>query len=407
MTASVLARGALVAWAALAVASCAKDEKIIDMPYAGDAFPAPPPLALPAGGWAVTSNNTADTLTFFDLATRQVIDEYPVGLNPVDLDGPHHLAFNRQSRELFVALAYPAPAIIPGPHAAHGSAQVPGKVVRISTPDMRVLGVGRLDTNPGDIVLSDDGSRLVITHFDLAKAQNPTLPVASQRARMLVFKPTELVGTRSPSPQAVDVCIAPHGVALTKGDGRTAYVACYGEDALGIVDLANPALPVTLVPVGENPGRAPTLSYGPYAIAIDDTGARVAVGTTESREIRVFDASGKLLADKTWRADTAKGGVYFPMFDGDLLYVPVQSPDALVVLDLSGAAKEARRRTFTKDECQAPHEVKRSTIAGELLVVCEGDHVGPGKVLVVDAATLDIRATILTGAYPDRVEAVP
>ncbi|MCC6644861.1 MAG: YncE family protein [Polyangiaceae bacterium] len=392
---------------ACAVGACGGDAQVVDEPYTGRAFPPPAPLTLPAGPWAVTSNNGADTLTFVDLAAGAVVAEVPVGLNPIDLDGPHHLAVDRQTKDVFVALSYPAPPIIPGPHAAHGSAAVNGKLVRLSLPDFSILGVARLDPNPGDIVLSDDGGRAVVTHFALEKALNPTAPIEAQRARLLAFSARELVGAAPPAPRSVDVCVAPHGVALSHGDGRRAYVACYGEDALAIVDLADESQPVTRVPVGPNPGRAPTPAYGPYAIAIDDASQRVAVGTTESHELRVFDATGALLADKTWRPDVSKGGVFFPVFLGDLLVVPVQRPDALYVLDLSGPATEVRRRVFAGDECQSPHEVRRSTVAGELLVVCEGDHRGPGKLLIVDEVTLATRATLLTGAYPDRVEALP
>lgn len=399
--------GARALAVALSAVACGGDARVEDAPYDGRAFPPPVALALPDGPWAVTSNNGADTLTFVDLTTRQVIAEAPVGLNPVDLDGPHHLAVDRATKDVYVALAYPAPPIIPGPHAAHGSAAVAGKLVRLSLPGLTRVGVARLDANPGDIVLSDDGARVVVTHFALDKASNPTAPLEAQRARLLSFSARELVGVAPPPPRAVDVCVAPHGIALSPGDGRRAYVACYGEDALAIVDLVDETQPVVRVPVGPNPGRAPAPAYGPYAIAIDEAGARVAVGTTESHEVRVFDASGAWLADKTWRADVAKGGVLFPVFVGDLLYVPAQRPDALYVVDLAGAASEVRRRVFADGECQAPHEIRRSAVAGELLVVCEGDHVGPGKLLVIDAQTLATRATIVTGAYPDRVEVVP
>ncbi len=401
------ARAWVAAIAFGAQASCGGDAEVRDLPYAGQAFPPPAPLTLPAGPWGVTSNNGADTLTFVDLSTRAVIGDVPVGLNPIDLDGPHHLAVDRVTRDVFVALAYPAPPIIPGPHAAHGSAAVPGKLVRLSLPDLTRIGVARLDANPGDVVLSDDGARVVVSHFDLSRASNPTAPIEAQRARLLSFAARELVGASPPAPRAIDVCVAPHGIALSPGDGRRAYVACYGEDALAIVDLADDSQPVVRVPIGPNPGRAPTPAYGPYAIALDESGARVAVGTTESREVRVFDAAGAPLPEKTWRADLAKGGVFFPAFVGDRLVVPAQSPDALYMLDLVGPATEVRRRVFAEGECKAPHEVRRSPVAGELLVVCEGDHVGPGALLVVDAETLATKATIVTGAYPDRVEALP
>ena len=56
-----------------------------------------------------------------------------------------------------------------GQHS-HGSSNVPGWVQVLALDDLRAVDELRVDPNPGEIALSDDGQRLVVTHFDLTAA---------------------------------------------------------------------------------------------------------------------------------------------------------------------------------------------------------------------------------------------
>lgn len=370
--------------------------------YTGDAFPNQrKTLSLPFGEIGFTSDTGSDTLTVLALPAGTVLAQRPIGREPVDQDGPHHLAVDLQAGAVYVALSYPVPTAAAGPHAAHGSSSSDGFLQKRSLADLRPLGEVRLDPNPGDIVRSQDGKRLVVSHFNLAQANQPGKTLQERRGRMAVIDPAMLLPSGSPEPRWVTVCVAPHGVALSPPDGQFAYVACFGEDAVAIVDLAPAVATVAYVALGGAAVNQGPPSYGPYALAL--AGNRLAIASTESKDVRVLGT-----ATQTMEPIIAKtaGSPYFPAWspDGKRLWVPTQAPDALVEID-AGTGKVLRNQALGK-ACVKPHEVVATADGARLYVVCEGDHVGPGRVLVLDAATWTVTASPEVGVYPDRLVVV-
>lgn len=361
-----------------------------------------PKLTLPEGDVGLTSDNGSDTVTVIDLGAQSIVGSAPVGRSPVDNDGPHHIAADRAAGFAYVALSYPAPAIAPGPHAAHGSSTRSGFVQKLALDDLRIVGEVRVETNPGDIVLAEDGSRLVVSHFDLAKAVMPTPDVDARRATLMVLEPTRILASGSADPVAITTCIAPHGVALSRPKGKTAFVACYGEDAIAVVDLENPAATPLRVPVGPGAatsGGAPT--YGPYAAVLSPDGALVAVSSTEAKDVRFFDTASSAMSAVVI---ATLGAPYFPAWsaDGARLIVPTQVPDSVVVAEVA-TGNTLTSRSFAPGECTLPHEVTSATDGTMLYVVCEGDHLTPSVVLALDPITLETRASLHVGVYPDRL----
>jgi DNA-binding beta-propeller fold protein YncE len=369
---------------------------VLHEPYGGTPFPNrrtpfPAPSEL-----AIVSNNGDDTLTLVDLSVPEVVGAAGIGLDPVDLDGPHHVALDRANGEVLTVLAYPVPPVAPGPHAAHGGSQRPGAIQRLALTDLSPLGALEVETNPGDIVLSDDGQLVVVSHFDLVRAQEQT-ELEAKRATLALVDPRS-VGTAE-APTLIKTCVAPHGVALSRPSGERAYVACYGEDALAVVDTTDPSAIPELVSlgIGGEPGRP---FYGPYAAVLSPEGDVVAVSNTESRDVRLFD-----VAQARFTATIAADAGATPYFvawsdDGRELFVPFQAPDGVARLPVSGGS--GTTRWFSGDECERPHEIVRSH-AGRLFVVCEGDHVAPGKLLELDPMTLETLAELDVGVYPDRL----
>lgn len=399
---SLVRRFVISALAAVMAASCADPDPLVETrygPYEGQAYPdRRAPIAVPAGGMGVVSDSRSDTISLLDLTTGERFGVYPVGRDPVTIDGPHHLAIDVPGRAIYVALSYPLLAGATGPHASHGGSSTPGHVQKLSLDDMSILGQTRVDPNPGDIVMSDDGKRLIVSHFDLKRALDNQGDLEKARSALAVIDPATIALTGSPDPIRIPVCIAAHGVVLSRPDAARAYVACYGEDALAIVDLTDPKATPKLVPVGPGATVA-NPSYGPYAAVMSPDQKTIAVSDTVSRDVRFFDVASETFDEA--RTIPLLGAPYFVAWtpDGKSLYVPTQTPDALSLIDLEQANTEIVYRPLS-GACDKPHLVNLAE--GTLFVVCEGDQTKtPGNVLKLNPATLETITSTAVGLYPD------
>jgi DNA-binding beta-propeller fold protein YncE len=388
---------------ALLAASIACERESVER-FAGSAWPdqrAPLPRPADDGALALVTDNGSDTLSLVDLAGPRTLARVPIGLDPVDNDGPHHLAVDPVAGAVFTAFAYPPPMASPGPHGNHGASQVPGVLVRLGLDDLRVRARAATDVNPGDVKLTPDGRRLLVTHFDLTLAMRPAAPGREdeRRSSLIIFDPVTL--TRQAT---VKVGLAAHGLT-TSADGRIAYVTCYGSDELAVVALDDPTLPVTRVPVGPGAGSGGAIQYGPYAALLSADGQLVYVSNLESKDVRVYDVTTRTFDPA--RVALVRGAAFFPTLGpaGNTLLVPVQSPDGLVALDAATLVPH-KARSFTRAECQRPHEAARAP-DGRYVVICEGDRQSPGALVQIDPDTLEILGRTDLGVYPDAIAFVP
>jgi DNA-binding beta-propeller fold protein YncE len=367
--------------------------------------------AIPDGGLGIVSNSNSDTLSLLDLASASTIGQVQVGIDPIANDGPHHVALDARNGRVYVALSYPPPGVPSGPHAGHGASTQPGWVQMLALDDFRELGRAPIATNPGEILLTPDRTRVVVTHFDLQHAIDALRmggPITSAYASMWLLDATDLHRIASP-----DICIAPHGAAVT-ADSTRALVACYGQDSLAIVHLDDPALRTELIPVGPGPGMAPTPVYGPYAILITHDQQYALVSDLDGKDLRVFNiATGQFEAQ---HALMLRAAVYFgtESADGSMLYFPTQSPDQIVRIRRSDFAIDAVA-TVPGAQCQLPHEISRGP-DGRYYLVCEtvrnsdgtpGTRSQPSHVATFDPDTLMITNVFPVGAYPDRIVFAP
>ena len=208
--------------------------------------------------------------------------------------------------------------------------------------------------------------------------------------------------TGSSDPVTISTCIAPHDLALSSPDGRKAYVACYGEDAIAVVDTTNASAPVLRVTVSGSAGTPGAPTYGPYSIEMSPTERLLYVGMSESKEVRFFDT-----ATNTFTSVVAplKGvpGIGTWSDDEGTLYVAVQSPDALAAIDTkTGDIKQYR--AFDGGACLNTRGAIPPSDPTLLYVICEGNHTDPGWILVVDRATFATKAKHVVGVYPNELE---
>jgi DNA-binding beta-propeller fold protein YncE len=357
-------------------------------------------IATPPARAGYVTNNVSDTLSVID-RDGDLVTTVPIDLDPDAHEAPHHLAVDGASRTVFVALAFPPEAkktTKKDPHGTHGNASEVGKLARLDLATLAVRESRDVDENPGDVVLTHDHSRVLVTHFDMKRAMDVAArgggSPSTMFAQLVVFdaKSMTRLGARG-------LCVAPHGVTTTRDD-KTAFVACYGSDELAIVDLASEGFPTSRIPLGATQGVPGVPLYGPYSATLSPDERWVVVADLEGQDLRVLDrAARRFVPEKTVNL-AAKA--FMPAFvDDRTVLVPMQSPDGLARIDLD-RAKIERRRSFERAECALPHVV-RVARDRRVYLVCEGDHQGPGTVLELDPATLDVKRRWTVGAYPDGI----
>jgi YVTN family beta-propeller protein len=365
--------------------------------------------ALPDGGaagYAYVTNSLMNSVSILDLAARRTIATIPVGVVPLAENGPHHLAVVPRDNALYMPLSFPPPSVPTGPHAAHGSSMRPGVFIKRALDDFRLLGRVDIDPNPGEMVVSPDGRRAFVSHFDLLRAQAYPNDRAMQRSNLIV------IDTRTMEREfSVPLCVAAHGMVVAP-DGQTLYAACYGEDALAVVSLTGARPEVTLVPIRDQLAPNPTApSYGPYAVTASPDGRTVWVGCSAlggSRGLFVaFDTASRrfdLTRATTSLQGTPMFGAYAP--DGASVLVPLQGRDAIVRLTTTVPLRVLDQRAMTADSCVLPHVISRGP-DGLYYLVCEGRHdrlrEEPGTVLALHPDTLDTVAVYQVGEFPDAI----
>ncbi len=356
------------------------------------------PTVGPAGMVLVT-NSGDDSVSWIDLGNLDAEPyQMPVGLLPPEREGPHHGAVAKDGKSFFVGLSNYVPGSGSGPHGSHGTGSVPGSLLEYDVATAELIGEARVDRSPGDVRLTPDGARVVQTHFDLLKIQE----VADLEGPITdMFAPLAIIDADSMDVTLVPVCPAPHGVQVS-ADSSKAYVACWASDELGIVDLDSHA--VTRFPVGTAPMDPTSPTYEPYAIAVHPVDGTVWVSNLKGGDLRIFDPEAG--AWDTVRGPVAVGGApFFGEFsaDGAYFYVPVQAANALVVVD-TVTGDVIASLNFQVEVCRSPHAVLLTPDEKSVLVVCEGDHIAPGTVAVVNIqnpATPAPTKSIPVGVFPD------
>ncbi len=318
-----------------------------------------------------------------------------VDVDPSAHEAPHHLALDGAGH-VFVALAFPPADVAPNDkHAGHGGSDSAGALLRLDQKTLGVEASRDVDQNPGDVVMTHDHNKVLVTHYDMRRAMQKAKAggnASSLYARLIVLdaKTLESIAAR-------EVCVAPHGIAVDAHDAL-ALVACYGSDEIALVDISNRSLFVTHVPIA-TAGVPGAPRFGPYSVTLTRSGTRALVADLESRDVRVLDVALRQFVDGA--VVTVGGRAMMADFVSDTVaIVPLQSPDGLARVDIDKLAV-TERVTFGA-ECKNPHVVRVAPDA-RVYVVCEGDHVMPGAVLEIEPLTLATKKRWVVGVYPDGI----
>jgi hypothetical protein len=387
----------------LALIGCGGDRVPV---YSGSSFAHdPPPIGSMAGKIVVTDNGD-DTLSIVDPAAPAPAKRLPVGFNPVELEGPHHLSVDPAGKYVYVNLSMALGAAAAGPHGSHGASTLPGWVLKLDTNGGAEVGRAQVEANPGDNTLTADGKTLYVTHYDLPRwVAGATMMDLRKGDSDLLAIDTATMTVKSRTP----ICPAAHGVRLS-ASGDHLYATC-GPDEIAVVDL--PALTVRRVPLVPGLVEAGNCARCPYALSVAPDGvvwvSSVGSGTTGRGLISLFDPTLPGGGDFDQAAAVQlRGGALFAAFVGDATsyraYVPIQSPagdHVLVYQPQPRGTPPVQMGDFVLDraDCQNAHMLRTDGNQGQL--VCEGDHVNPGTFVWLDLAATKVIGSVKIGVFPD------
>jgi hypothetical protein len=360
-------------------------------------------------GKIVTSNNGDDTLSIVDPATVGPAQRLPVGFNPVELEGPHHLSVDPAGRFIYLNLSLAVMGSGSGPHGSHGSGMLPGWVLKLDTTSGREVARAVVESNPGDNVLSADGKTLYVTHYDVPlwfKGVGPDRNIRDGDSKLVVID-TETMAVKAKVP----ICPAAHGVRLSPDETRL-YATC-GPDEIAVVTL--PAMTVRRVPLIPGSVEGGTCIRCPYALSVAPDGV-VWVSSTGSD----FGGRGALhLFDPTLPGDgdfdqaatvQYRGGAMFAAFVGTKesyrAYLPERGGraggDQIHIYEPQPRGQPPRELgtiPLTRPDCQNAHMVLAEGTRGHL--ICEGDQVRPGTFVWLDLEARSVLGSVPIGVFPD------
>lgn len=378
----------VLAWAALVACSGNGAEKSSDP----NAFPnRRVKLESPGHVLGYVANRQSDTVSVLDLDAMSELGAPPVGRDPVDIDGPRHVALDEGSGELFVVLSYPDPGVT-DPHAiAAGSTPRAGYVEALALDDLRPLGELRVATGANDVSLSDDRGTLVVPHYDTVLALKNTTDIDERRATLALLAPARGLADGSANLTSTPVCVAP-ATAVFDPTGTRVFVACTGEDALAVVSSVNASV-LSRVPAGTFPANKP------YALTRNAAGTRLALSNQVAQTVVVFSTDDTPVPLMT---ALVPGVPFFSGWaDDSRLLVPLQDPDGAALVDVATGSVLASV-AYAGSDCQNPSDA--SVLAdGRFFLTCEGDHYRSGAVVSIDPETLAVLGRVEVGVYPDRL----
>lgn len=377
-----------------------------------DAPPPPSYITQPRLAMTVSEDDRLAFVSVDSLDSPRLFDRLPVGFNPIEKEGPHHLTVSPDGEYIYFNLTNNFAKSGSGPHAAHGNQAVPGYLVKLEVRTNRQLAATFVARNPGDVLLSQDGKLLFVSHYDLLRLQDQLArnapEVEGYSAVYIVDAASMQVLSQTP------VCPTGHGQGLSL-DGQFLYLTCTQSDELAVLDVRDPRNPsvVQKVKVGSAPGPVGNPAYAPYAVAVHRDGT-VWISNNASGDVRAFDPVKREM-DRT--RIIRVGGI--PMFadfglDGTWLYVPHQGDDRVTAIEL--ATQRTVDLPLPPDTCLNAHALSvlpsLSGRAAGAAVLCEGDHLTrPGTVVFIDLplnlSGWTVRGHVEVGLFPDGMAILP
>lgn len=316
-----------------------------------------------------------DVISVVDIQTDFVARYIDVGSqpSPATVEAPHNITISPDRRYIYINLISS------------------GVVEKYDARTFSKLGETQVGLSPAQIRVTNDGSTLYVSNFDLTFQQEFV---------------TKVDAINMTSTENIDVeGKAPHGVTLSS-DERFLYTMNAGSDDISKIDLTTNEV-VARIPIvpGSPPAAANGAVHEPYQGEIASNG-QMFVTCRKSKEVRVIDLSTDQVIDSISVGTKPLIAAFTP--NGKQFWVPNQGSNNISIIDvesrqviatIGGILSQPHGIAFTSDGKKAYVSCENQAGGENLHHPIDGTEVVPGIIYVIDVATSTIEQQIEVGGF--------
>lgn len=367
--------------ALLTLASCAG---------AADPTRGPTPTADTYHAWVTSESADRVTLVRYGPEGASVVESLPVGIMPVEIDGPHGVAVAPDGRFIYVTIGHGVPF---------------GYLWKIDTETSEVVGRATLGRFPATVSVTPDGEYGFVSNFNLHGD-----PIPSSISKVHLGTMAEVART--------ETCVMPHGSRVNPR-GTRHYSVCMMDQLLVEIDAGTGSInrlfslaPGHLGPVEAATRPGSSADHGqvtgdqvcsPTWAEPSADGSTVFVTCNRAAEVLQIDVEGWELVRRIPTGEAPYNLATTP--DGRYLLVSLRNrtDPALEVYDVATGAQIARVPASTT----LVHGIAISDDSRIAFISVEGVGSEPGKVDVIDLSDFSRVASVEVGQQATGIATVP
>ncbi|HUE97455.1 MAG TPA: hypothetical protein VMN39_12400 [Longimicrobiaceae bacterium] len=346
----------------------------------------------PASGvyeaWVTSESADQVSLVRFGPAGAEVVHTQPVGMMPVEIDGPHGVAVSPDGSFIYVTTGHGVPN---------------GYLWKIDTRTMQVLGRTPLGRFPATVSVTPDGQFGFISNFNLHGD-----PIPSSISKVHLGTMAEVART--------ETCVMPHGSRINP-QGTRHYSVCMMDQLLVEIDVGTGAVRrfFSLAPGHEGPVEGAAGAPAEHEPAADADicsptwaepsadGSSVFVTCNRRGEVVEVDVASWAVERRIETGESPYNLATTP--DGRYLLISLRNrtDPALEVYDVASGRQVGRVPATTT----LVHGIAVTPDSRYAFATAEGVGAEPGKVDVVDLRELRRVGSVEVGQQATGVAVVP
>lgn len=356
---------------------------------AGDPTVRPSPATGTYDAWVTSESADRVTLVRYGPEGASIVESLPVGMMPVEIDGPHGVAVAPDGRFIYVTIGHGVPF---------------GYLWKIDAETHEVVGRTTLGRFPATVSVTPDGEYGFVSNFNLHGD-----PVPSSISKVHLGTMAEVART--------ETCVMPHGSRVNP-QGTRHYSVCMMDQLLVELDVGTGSInrlfsvapghrgPVDPGAAGAAAGHGQATGdevCSPTWAEPSADGSSVFVTCNRAAEVLQIDADRWELVRRIPTGEAPYNLATTP--DGRYLLVSLRNrtDPALEVYDVRTGEQVARVPATTT----LVHGIAVSGDSRIAFISVEGVGSEPGKVDVIDLSTFSRAASVEVGQQATGIATVP